>query len=290
MSEIRNKNSFNKNSIKGTIFIILSAIFFSLGGVLIKLIPWSSLTIQSVRSVFSTIVIVVYMILTRHRFKINISVLTGAVLNFVMAVTFVSATKLTTAANAIVLQFTEPIFVILLLWIIYKKRPSKEAVITCIIVFAGILCFFFESLSTGGIFGNVLAIISGASYAGVFLIKGFKNGDFESSLVVSNLLSIVAGIPAFAGESEFSPEIWVFVIILGSVQFGLSYIFLSKGLDYVSPVTASLTSTIEPILNPILVAIFYGETIGILSVVGAVMVIGSALAYSLGQALMDNRV
>lgn len=281
--------NFDKSSIKGTIFILLSAMFFSLGGVLIKIIPWSSITIQAVRSVFSTAVIAIYMILTKHKFKFNISVIIGAVLNFVMAVTFVSATKLTTAANAIVLQFTEPIFVILLLWIIYKKRPSKEAVITCIIVFTGILCFFFESLSAGGMLGNVLAIISGAAYAGVFLIKGFKNGDFESSLVVSNILSIVAGIPSFAGESEFSTEIWIFVIILGSVQCGLSYIFLSKGLDYVSPVTASLTSTIEPILNPILVAVFYGEMIGILSVVGAVMVIGSVLTYSLKQAVKDNK-
>ena len=82
----------------------------------------------------------------------------------------------------------------------------------------------------------------------------------------------------------FSPTVVGYVLVLGIVQFGLSYVFLSRGLDRVSPVTASLTSTIEPILNPILVAIFCGETIGMLSIFGAVLVIGSATVYNLRQA------
>ena len=132
--------------------------------------------------------------------------------------------------------------------------------------------------------GNLLAILSGFTYAGVFLIKKMPGGDFESSLLVSNVISTVIGIPFFAKESVFSPTIWVCVVLLGIVQFGLSYIFLSKGLDRVSPVTASLTSTIEPILNPILVAIFFEEKIGMLSLVGAVLVIGAATVYNLRQA------
>ena len=74
------------------------------------------------------------------------------------------------------------------------------------------------------------------------------------------------------------------VLLLGVVQFGLSYVFLSRGLDAVSPVTASLTSTIEPILNPILVAVFYGETIGATAVIGALLVVGSATVYNVRQA------
>ena len=85
-------------------------------------------------------------------------------------------------------------------------------------------------------------------------------------------------------ETVFEPKVLGCVLVLGVVQFGLSYVFLSKGLDHVSPVTASLTSTIEPILNPVLVAIFCGETIGLLSVLGAILVIGSATVYNLRQA------
>ena len=264
--------------------MLLSAICFSTGGVLIKSIPWNSFSISLARSVLSLIVIILYQKSQGRKFVFNKMVLFGAMCNCIMAVTFVMATKMTTAANAIVLQFTEPVFLILIVWLVYKQKPKKDAVLTCLLVLLGIVCFFFESLSAGGMAGNLLAILSGFSYAGVFLIKKFPGGDFESSLIVSHVISILIGIPFFMKETVFTPTVWVYVVALGIVQFGLSYIFLSKGLDRVSPVTASLTSTIEPILNPVLVAIFCGETIGSLSIVGAVLVIGSATVYNLKQA------
>ena len=224
------------------------------------------------------------MVLTHHKFIWNKTVLFGAVCNVVMSSTFVAATKMTTAANAIVLQFTEPIFVILLLWILYQKKPGKDALFACGGVFIGIICFFFESLSGGGMAGNLLAIFSGFTYALVMLIKSFPGADFESSMLISDVFSVIIGIPYYFGETESSASIWCFVILLGVFQYGFSYIFLSKGLDRVSPVTASLTSTIEPILNPALVAVFCGETIGLLGVIGAILVVGTAAVYNLKQA------
>lgn len=264
--------------------MLLSAICFALGGVLIKYIPWSPMTIQGARSIFSSIVISGYMYYTKHKFVFNKSVLFGAICNMVMAFTFVAATKLTTAANAIVLQFTEPIFAILLMWVIYKKRPRKEAVVTCVLVFSGILCFFFESLHVGGMTGNVLAIVSGFFYALVFMMKRFPGADFESSILLSNAMSMVFAIPAYMNETTSTPVIWSCIVLLGAVQCGLSYVLLSKGLDYVSPVTASLTSTIEPILNPLLVAAFYGEKVGAMAILGAILVVGSATVYNLIEA------
>ena len=275
-------------SIKGTIYVLLSAKCFALGGVLIKLVPWSALSIQGARSVFSSLVVIGYMVLTKRKFVWNKSVLLGGISIFSMALTFVLATKLTTAANAIVLQFTEPIFIILLLWIIYKKKPGKDAILASIAIFAGILCFFFESLSAGGMLGNVIAIFSGFAYAWVFLIKKFPGADFESSLLLSNALSILVGIPWYAKETQSSAGIWFCIVLLGVFQCGMSYIFLSKGLDYVSPVMASLTSTIEPILNPLLVAWFYDEKIGVMAVIGALLVVGSATIYSVVQAKKDT--
>lgn len=278
------EKTLDKKSLQGTFYVLLSAISFSTGGVLIKAIPWNSFSISMARSLLAFGVIFLYQRSQRRKFVFNKTVLFGALCNTVMAVSFVMATKLTTAANAIVLQFTEPVFLILIVWLIYRQKPGKDAVITCMLVLCGIFCFFYESLSTGGMAGNLLAILSGFTYAGVFLIKKMPGGDFESSLLVSNVISTVIGIPFFAKESVFSPTILVCVVLLGIVQFGLSYIFLSKGLDRVSPVTASLTSTIEPILNPILVAIFFEEKIGMLSLVGAVLVIGAATVYNLRQA------
>ncbi len=277
-------NKIDTNRLRGTIFVLLSAMFFSLGGLLIKLIPWSSISVQGARSVFSSLVIGTYMIMTKRKFVMNKSVVFGAVCNLAMAITFVMATKMTTAANAIVLQFTEPIFLILLLWILYKKKPKKDAVIACFIVFAGILCFFFESLSVGGMIGNLLAIFSGFAYALVFLMKRFPGADFESSILLSNILSILLAIPSYIKETENTMVIWGCVVLLGTLQCGLSYVFLSKGLDQVSPIAGSLTSTIEPILNPLLVAMFYGEKVGIMAIVGACLVVGSATIYNISQA------
>ena len=264
----------NMESLRGTVCVLLSAVCFSTGGVLIKSIPWSSVTIQGARSIFSALVVGCYMLLRRQKFVWNKTVLFGAVCNTVMAFAFVAATKLTTAANAIVLQFTEPVFVILLMWLIFRKKPGRDALFACAGVFAGILCFFYTSLDAGVMAGNLLAILS----------KKFRGADFESSLLVSCALSAAIGIPFYGQESEMSLHIWFFVLLLGVVQFGLSYVFLSRGLDAVSPVTASLTSTIEPILNPILVAVFYGETIGATAVIGALLVVGSATVYNVRQA------
>lgn len=289
--EITRETNINTDSLRGTVYVLLSAICFSTGGVLIKLIPWSSMTIQGIRSIFSILVVGGYMLLRRQRFVWNKTVFWGAICNTVMAFSFVAATKLTTAANAIVLQFTEPIFVILLMWFIYKKKPGKDALIACAVVFAGILCFFFESLGAGQMAGDLLAILSGFTYALVMMMKKFEGADFESSLIVSNIISAVVGIPVYFRDFSTASvaDAWVFMLLLGVVQFGLSYIFLSKGLDYVSPVTASLTSTIEPILNPILVAVFYGEKIGAAAVVGAVLVVGAAAVYNVRQSIQTER-
>jgi len=157
-------------------------------------------------------------------------------------------------------------------------------VIACAVVFAGILCFFLDSLSAGGMAGNLLAVFSGFTYALVMMMKGFPGADFESSLLASHVMSLCIGLPSFLGETDHSAKAWICIILLGVIQFGLSYIFLSRGLDCVSPVTASLTSTLEPILNPILVAIFCGETIGRTAFIGAALVIGAAACYNVYEA------
>lgn len=210
-------------------YVLLSAICFSLGGVLIKSIPWNSLSINMVRSVLSFILIFAYQRTQGRKFVFNKMVLLGAVLNFVMALTFVMATKMTTAANAIVLQFTEPVFLILIVWIVYRQKPKKDAVLTCILVLCGIFCFFFESLSTGGMAGNILAIVSGVTYAGVFLIKKFPGGDFESSLMVSHLISIVVGNSIFnARDSVHANRLGICSGIRNCTVRVVIYIFIQR--------------------------------------------------------------
>lgn len=265
----------------GTIYVLISAICFSLAGVLIKMISWSSLTINGVRNIFAFLVMFIYLKKIGHKLVINRVVILGAICNLFMNLTFAMATKLTSAGNAIVLQFTEPIFLILFLWIFWKHKPDWKAIVTCVFVFGGILCFFFDQLTLTGQIGNILAILSGILYALVFLMKKVKNANFESSILISQFVSFIIFIPSYVRETDLAPRNFVLVIILGVVQMGLGYVFLAKGLEKVSPISASLTSTVEPILNPIWAAVFYGEMISTIAIIGAVIVILSSTAYNI---------
>ena len=266
---------------KGIIFVFLSAVFFSLAGILMKINTMSSLTMNGLRCGLAFFVMYAYMRKVKHKFRFNMVVLLGAFVTFGMSLTFSMANKMTTAANAIVLQFCMPAFVILLLWIFWKQKPDKIAVASVIMSFAGIIFFFLDSLSEGGMAGNLIAVFSGFLYAVVILIKKIPKSDFESSVLLSHLISFVVGIPAVVQEPSWTPTNIVTIIVLGIVQTGLSMVCLNVGLNYVQPVAASLISMIEPILNPILVAVFYGETMGVISIFGAIIVLGSALFYNL---------
>jgi len=130
----------------------------------------------------------------------------------------------------------------------------------------------------------VLALLSGLSYAGVFLLQDMPDSDPISSVFWGDILSVIVGFPFLLQEHVFTPVAVASVIILGAFQVGLAYIFMCIGLKTTPAVTASLISGIEPILNPILVAVFYHETVGGMAVLGAVIVIGSVIGYNVLKA------
>lgn len=266
---------------RGLFYVLLSAIFFSIAGVLIKYVPWNPISINGSRCLFAIVIMYVYLRSSGRRFHVNKQIVLGAALNLLLLETFVAANKFTTAANAIVLQFITPVWVIVLCWILFKARPRRSAIVTCLVVLIGIVLFFVDDLSLGNIVGNILAIVSGVAYAGVFLLKKAPECDFECAAILGFAACFLVGIPFYMQETAFSPQIFLALAALGIVQLGLAYYFLSKGLDVVSPVTAALTSTIEPVLNPILVALTIGEVIGPLSIFGAVLVIGASTAYNI---------
>ena len=265
----------------GLLCVILSAVFFATAGVLCKLISWNAWSISAGRSLFAALVMYIYMRFKGERFVVNKPTLIAAAVNLVMFTSFLLANKLTTAANTLVLQFTEPGWVILFGWLLFRNRPRKEAGIACAVIFVGIVCFFANQLKPGGsIAGELLAILSGATYAGVFLFKKFPGCSFESASIISFMAAVVIGIPSLMAETDWSAANVAMMVFMGVVQLGLAYVLLGRGLDSVSPVTASLTSTIEPVVNPILAAIVLGETLSPLCAVGAVLVVGAATVYN----------
>lgn len=274
----------NNQSAIGYVYVLISAVCFALAGVLIKSIDWNALSISGARSILAAGVLYVFLRVQGKHMVLNKPTVIGALINFVMLQTFVIANKLTTAANAIVLQFTMPVWLILIMWVFMHERPRRAALAACAVIFAGIVCFFFDDLTPDGFLGNIIAIISGIAYAGVFLLKRMPGCDFESAAILSFVACAVCGIPTLIQETDFALPTMTAIVVLGVVQVGFAFIFLSMGLDRVSPVAAALLSTIEPILNPIIVALVIGETIGPLSLFGAVLVIGGATAYNVYDA------
>lgn len=280
-------NSTVDNSTKklyGTITMVGASLCFSLGGLLIKIIPWSPFAINGVRNLIAACVIGLYVLVTHHRLKWNPTVMVGAVCMAGVTTLFTVANKMTTAGNAIVLQYSAPIWIILLMYLFFKKKPDRLAVITIVLVLAGILCFFFDSLSTGKILGDLLALLSGLFYGGLFMLNQFEKGDALSSMFFGQLLCGVCLGPLVVRETVFTPPVLLAVFVLGAVQVGLAYILFSIGTRLTDPVTASILNALEPVLNPALVAVFYGERLGRLSLVGAAIVIGSILLYNLMSA------
>ena len=261
--------------------VLMAAALFSMGGLCIKMVPWSPLAINGARSLISVMVLATYLKIIKHKIVINPAVLFGAVCMTGTTSLYCAANKLTTAANAIVLQFTAPIFVILLMWALKNEKPKKVDILACVVVFSGIICFFVDGLLIGNMLGNIIAVLSGVCYAGVFMMNSFEKSDAISSVFLGHALSAVTGIGFVFRETDFGTQAITGILLLGVFQMAIAYIFMSKGLEQVSAITASLTTAIEPILNPLLVAFFWGEMISPLSLVGAVIVIVGVIGYNL---------
>jgi len=265
---------------RGALFVLISAVLYSIGGLCIKVIPWNGMSINGSRTAIALVVIGIYLVITKHPLRFDRWIALGAVCVFGTNVLFSVANKLTTAANVIVLQFTAPIFVILFSALFLKKKPQRLDLAACAVVFGGILFFFVDSLELGGMLGNVLALMSGIIYSGVFLMSDMPTADAISSVFWGDVLSAVTGLPFLLQETEFSAVIITSVVVLGVFQVGVAYICLSIGLKTTPPVTASLISGVEPVLNPILVSVFYGEKMSGLAMVGAVIVILGVVGYN----------
>lgn len=269
---------------RGTLYVFLAALLYSIGGLCIKVIPWNGMSINGGRTAIALVVIGGYLWWVKHPLRWNRWVALGAVSVFGCNALFSIANKLTTAANTIVLQFTAPIFVMLITLLVFRRRPSRLDVITCAVVFGGVVFFFIDSLEVGGGLGNLLALLSGLAYAGVFLLNDLPDSDAISSVFWGDVLSALTGLPFLMKETDFSPTAITSLLVLGVFQVAVAYILLTIGLKTTPPVTASLVSGIEPVLNPILVAVFYGEQMGPMAIIGAAIVISGVVIYNVCRA------
>lgn len=263
------------------LILVLTGILWSTGGVLIKWIEWHPFAIAGMRSLISAVVLLVF--IKKPRFTWSFPQIGGAIAFTATVLLFVTATKLTTAANAILLQYTAPVYTAMFAGGFLHERTEWYDWLTVAVVFGGIFLFFFEGLSLRGTWGNILAVLSGVSWAwvGLFLRKQRLGSPFESVLL-GHLAAAVIGAP-FMLRSVPKAEGWLGLVLLGVFQMGLSYYLYARAIKRVRALDAMLILTIEPVLNPVFVFLFIGETPGRTALAGGAVVLASVTVRSVLQ-------
>lgn len=271
---------------KGNFYILLTAILWSTGGILIKFIPGSAIAINGARSLVAFLFFCIY----KRTVKIRISkVITAAAFCLVMTnLLYVTANKLTTAANAIVLQYMAPVFVLVWDCIYRKEKPKKYQCGIVAMAFAGMILFFFDQLDGGHLLGNIIAIGAGLCFSGVFFINSLPESSSEDSSMLAFLVSFLISVPFLGDVRQMGGTALAALLALGVFQVGLAYVLFSKGSKLTSPVSASLIGLLEAVLNPVWVFLFYGEKIGRFALAGGVIILSAvALNIYMGEKLKN---
>jgi drug/metabolite transporter (DMT)-like permease len=267
-------------------FLILCALLWSSSGLFIKLSQWQPLSIICLRGIISALVLLAFVALRRRsgaevpdmRAPVTRMELIGAACYFGTQFAFVTSTKLTTAANAIFLQYTAPLWVLLLGWVFLRERPARADWLTMPLIFAGLLLFLSEGLTLqGGLGGNLLAAFGGVLLAGTIICARGQGGMPVRMYIIGLLGGAVIGLPSLARETFALPDV-AMVAYLGMFQMGLALVFNSIAIPFVPALEATLILALEPVLNPVWVFLVIGERPGPMALLGAVLVIGAVVA------------
>lgn len=254
-------------------WLILSAAFlWSLAGVFIKFLDVPPLTIVFYRSLFAGLVFTPF--LRRNGRPISAPILVSALTYTAAISSFVAANKLTTAANAIVLQYTAPIFVFLFSGLVLKEKIAKLNGFALAVSMIGVGIISLESAGQPEMAGVLLALLSGLLFA-AYMINLRRTSEINPVYLtwINNI--VCALLLLFIVKSHLwltSTQLWI-LIVMGAVQLGMPYFLFSKGLHTVSLQEASLIALIEPVLNPLWVALVVGEIPSRATVTGGGMIL-----------------
>ena len=265
---------------RAILFLLLAALLWSTGGFFIKWVEWNPMAISGGRSAISALVIAIAF---RHDLKLTWSPLqlAGAFAYALTVTFFVIANKMTTAANAILLQYTAPIHVALLSTWLLQEHPTRRDWLTIFAVLGGMLLFFFEKMSPGNLIGNLCALFTGLTFAlFIVLLRKQRDASPAGSVFLGNVLTALAGLP-FMFDSLPSPAGWAGLIFLGVFQLGLAYVLYTLAISHVTAMEAVLITLIEPILNPFWVFVLMGEIPAWTSLAGGLVIISSVTARQL---------
>lgn len=256
----------------GILSIIVAALLWSTGGIGIKGIADAPLKVTFYRSVFAAITL---FLLFRKQVRVRPSpAFLAAVVSYGACLTaFVVATKWTTSANAIFLQYAGVVWVLLLSPIVLREPMRRRDVIAISVALVGMALFFVGKFEARGMAGNAMALLSSVFFAALILSLRREHDASRAAVAWGNVFIAIVLFPFVMHDLALTMKSFLALLFLGVFQIGLAYAFFVKGLQYVSATQASLTGMLEPVANPIWVALFLGERPSLYAVAGAVVVL-----------------
>lgn len=220
----------------------------------------------------------VFLVLTNRGLKFTFSrdQLIGAIGYAACTVTFCTATTMTSAANAILIQYTAPVWVALFSASLLGERATRADWITIAVALGGMALFFKDSLALGHMAGDALALLSGISFGAMAVaMRRQKDGSPVESIILGNVLAFLIGLPWILPAPALPASGWAALLTLGVVQLGMSYWLYARAIKHVTALEAVLIPVIEPVLNPIWVLLFVGEQPTRWALAGGFIVVGA---------------
>jgi drug/metabolite transporter (DMT)-like permease len=259
--------------VRARLLLLAAAALWSTAGAAMKLCGLNGLQINGGRSLLAGLFLAA--VLPEARRLPTRRMLLGIVGYATTVTLFSVANKLTTAANAIFLQSTAPVWVLLLSPLLSTDRPSRGEVVALPVYGLGLSLFFLDELSPGQLAGNLVALVAGLTFA--FCIIGVRRAQEEAqaSLMWGNLLAAALVLPLWPAGPAARPIDLALVAYLGIFQLGLAYLCFGRGVVRVPALEASLLVLLEPILNPIWTYLFAGERPGPWALAGGAVVLAA---------------
>ncbi|PYP50925.1 MAG: EamA/RhaT family transporter [Gemmatimonadetes bacterium] len=271
---------------KARLQLVLAALCFSTAGAAIKWCAFGASQIAAFRALVAMLAILVLIPEARQRWSWRVGLV--GIAYAAAGLLFVFANKLTTAADTVFLQATNPLFVVALApWLL------KERVRAADLAFMGVLAVGLALLFVGGhrrfatapdpFVGNVLA--AGSAVAWAFTVTGYRwlarqgheygagHGPIAAAAACGNLIVFLVCLPGALPVAAGRGADWLIVIYLGVFQLGLAYVFLSRAITRVPALEASLFLLVEPVLSPVWAWLAHGETPGPLAAIGGAVIL-----------------
>ncbi len=266
---------------RGVLQVAGAALLWSLGGIGIKLVAEPPLKIAAYRSAAAAVALFLLFrpaSARRERSFFALSLCYAACLT-----TFVVATKWTTAANAIFLQYSGVVWVFLFAPIVVGEPWRSRDALAIAAALAGMALFFVGRLDAGAHAGNLVAVLSGGFFAGlVLLLRRERGTSAEAAVTWGNVLAFAALAPIVLRDPWVSARSAAILVLLGTVQLAAAYALFLRGLHHVSATQAALVGMLEPVANPVWVFLLLGEAPSVYAIAGGIVVLGAIAWRTLG--------